>query len=93
MALWKSGEFIANEWRMLADDVAPPRGVKVLIALGRWRAERAELIDHSAPLGLVLAPDSLWSDISGDLERFQVIALTFPKFADGRAFSIARLRG
>ena len=30
-------------------------------------------------------------DIAGDLSRFAIIALDFPKFSDGRAFSTARL--
>ena len=91
MALWKNGEFIANEWRMLADGVAPPPGVKVIVALERWRAERDELAGRGVPIGLLLAPDSDWSDITDDLKLFELVAVSIPKFVDGRAFSLARL--
>ena len=53
--------------------------------------ERATLSERNAPLGLVIAPGSIWTDIVADLPRFPVIAVTIPKYADGRAFSIARL--
>ena len=46
---------------------------------------------RAAPLGLLIEPGSTWTDIAADLKRFPVIAVTIPKYADGRAFSIARL--
>ena len=33
----------------------------------------------------------MWTDIVADLPRFPAIAVEIPKYADGRAFSIARL--
>ena len=44
-----------------------------------------------APLGLLLAAGETVDDIAADLPRFALIALDFPKFSDGRAFSTARL--
>jgi phosphoadenosine phosphosulfate reductase len=49
------------------------------------------LFQRSAPLGLRLEPGEAIDDITGDLPRFALIALSFPKFSDGRAFSTARL--
>ncbi len=46
---------------------------------------------RAAPLGLLIEPGATWTDIVADLPRFAVIAVTVPKYADGRAFSIARL--
>jgi phosphoadenosine phosphosulfate reductase len=40
---------------------------------------------------MLIEPGSNWSDVATDLPRFPVIAVTIPKYADGRAFSIARL--
>ena len=91
MALWKDGQFIANEWRLVPKGVPLPHGVKAIVRLDRWKAERAVLSQRAEPLGLLLAPDSDWTEIIADLSRFAVIAVSFPKFADGRAFSIARL--
>ncbi len=91
MALWKNGEFVANEWRVAPDGAALPDRVKVIVSLDRWIAERDVLAQRNEPLGLLLGPDADWSEIVGDLSRFAVIAVSFPKFADGRAFSIAKL--
>ena len=91
MPLWKDGAFIANDWQMLDDEAAAPDGVPVFVSLARWRAERETLGGRNAPVGLVLAPDSDWRDVVDDLPRFAAIAVSVPKFVDGRAFSIARL--
>ena len=91
MALWKEGAFVANPWRFVPEETPLPEGVRVLVTPERFRAEREALTGRNIPIGLFLAPDADWSDIRGDLSRFAVIAVSFPKFADGRAFSIARL--
>lgn len=91
MPLWKNGGFVEDSWQMVADDATVPDGAPAIIGLKRWRDERAALAKRNAPLGLVIAPGSKWDDIVGDLPRFPVIAVTIPKYADGRAFSIARL--
>ncbi len=57
----------------------------------RWLAERDALASHMAPLGLLIAAGEKIDDIAADLGRFALIALDFPKFSDGRAFSTARL--
>lgn len=91
MALWKNGSFIENEWTIVADDEGLPADGKAIVSLKRWRDERAALAERNAPLGLLIAPGSSWADIAADLARFPVIVVTIPKYADGRAFSIARL--
>ena len=57
----------------------------------RWLAERDRLAGRNAPLGLQIEPGESIDDLAADLARFALIALSFPKFADGRAFSTARL--
>ena len=57
----------------------------------RWLAERERLAARNAPLGLLIEPARSIDDIAADLPRFALIALDFPKFSDGRAFSTARL--
>jgi len=91
MPLWKNGYFIEDDWRIVADDEPLPDDAPAFVGIDRWRAERDTLGARNAPLGLLLAPGSDWSDIAGDLARFPAIAVTIPKYADGRAFSIARL--
>jgi phosphoadenosine phosphosulfate reductase len=91
MSLFKNRKPVENEWRVLPDDAPVPESEKVVISLKRWRAERAALAARNAPLGLVIAAGDKWDDVVGDLPRFPVIMVTIPKYADGRAFSIARL--
>ena len=91
MPLWKLGKFVADEWVVVADDAPVPGEGSAIVSLKRWRDERGALSERNAPLGLLIQPGSVWTDIVGDLPRFPVIAVIIPKYADGRAFSIARL--
>lgn len=91
MPLWKDGRFIEDNWQVVTDDAPIPEGTPAIVSLKRWRDERPALAERNAPLGLLIAAGSVWTDILTDLLRFPVIAVTIPKYADGRAFSIARL--
>ena len=91
MPLWKSRTFVEDRWQMVADDAPVPADVPVVLSLRRWRENRATLAARNAPLGMQIDPGGDWRDVVADLPRFPVIVLTIPKYADGRAFSIARL--
>jgi uncharacterized protein (DUF934 family) len=67
--------------------VVPPG--KVIVPLKVWQAQRDALHDRAA-LGVWLASDERAEDLKNDIARFSVIAVDFPKFADGRGYSIAR---
>ena len=91
MPLIKNDALIADAWAHPDDDEALPEGAPAIVSLERWQAERETLVKRNAPLGLRLGSDQPPELVLDDLERFQVIALEFPKFADGRAYSYARL--
>lgn len=91
MPLWKSGTFVEDPWHAVADDQLVPADVPAIVTLKRWRVERETLSARNAPLALQIEPGSNWLDTVADLPRFPVIVVTIPKYADGRAFSIARL--
>ncbi len=91
MPLWKNGGFVEDPWTVIDDDAPIPDGRPVFVSLDRWRNERDDLDQRDTPVGLLLAPDSDWADIADMLTHFPAIAVQMPKFADGRAFSIARL--
>ncbi len=46
---------------------------------------------RGGPLGVLVPNTVAVADLAGDLSHWQVVALEFPKFADGRAYSQARL--
>ncbi len=88
----------ADTWlQVAADDDAPAAEGRVLLPLARWLAEGANLAQQRGmdQVGVWLASDQGPEDFGERLEEavatLPVIALQFPKFADGRAYSVARL--
>ena len=62
----------------------------LLLDLAQWRSLRGDW-PAGLPVGLQLANDVDVEDIIADLPRFALIALHFPKWVDGRAYSQAHL--
>ena len=62
-----------------------------LFPLSVWQARKQEIISSHKRIGLWLDSHEAVEDIRGDLDYFKVIAIHFPKFADGRGYSLARL--
>jgi uncharacterized protein (DUF934 family) len=88
--VWRGTTFHTDAW-VRADEGEPVPDAPVILTKTRWLAERDALAGRNAPLGLQIEPGETIDDLAADLPRFALIALSFPKFADGRAFSIARL--
>jgi uncharacterized protein (DUF934 family) len=91
MPLIKGGRFVADPWRALADDEPVPEAPRLIISCARWLKERDTLAALPAQLGLRLPNDVAIAKLAGDLARFALIVLDFPRFTDGRAYSQARL--
>jgi phosphoadenosine phosphosulfate reductase len=91
MPLWKNRTRVEDTWQIVPDDQPVPADVPVVLSLKRWREDREALAARNAPIGLQIDPGGDWRDIVADLPRFPVIVVAIPKYADGRAFSIARL--
>jgi uncharacterized protein (DUF934 family) len=90
----KGRSIVANEWQLLrlaegqeAASVAVPAG-KTIVPLAVWEAQR-EALSARSDIGVWLASDQRPEVLRGDLPRFGVIAVDFPKFTDGRGYSIA----
>jgi uncharacterized protein (DUF934 family) len=90
----KNKTIAADDWTLLRleendtpHDVAVPNG-KVIVPLKVWQAQR-EVLQTRTELGVWLASDERADDLKNDLARFAVIAVDFPKFTDGRGYSIA----
>jgi uncharacterized protein (DUF934 family) len=91
MPLLKDGRFIADPWRHAADGEPLPESEPATVSWKRWSSERDMLLGRNGPIGLRLANDVAPLSLAPDVERFDLIALSFPNFGDGRAFSQARL--
>ena len=89
-AIWQDDAFRQDTWVKADATSGLPDGA-VIVPKKRWLAERDHLASRNAPLGLLVSAGETLDDIAGDLARFALIALDFPKFSDGRAYSTARL--
>ena len=91
MRIIKGQEIVEDQWVHVEDEQPLPEG-DVIISLARWQAEKDTLIGRNqGGLGVRVSPDYHAEDIADDLEHFDVVALDFPVFRDGRAYSTARL--
>ena len=86
----KHRQIVEDCWQHLADDADLPTG-PVIVSLARWRRERAALLERGEPVGVRLPNTAQVADLAADLPALALVALEFPKFADGRAHSQARL--
>ena len=88
--LIKSGAYTADAFAPVADDAALPDGA-VLVSLARFQKERDTLLARNTPIGVRLQSHENPELLGADVSHFSLIALEFPKFRDGRAFSWARI--
>jgi uncharacterized protein (DUF934 family) len=68
-----------------------PTDRAVIVSLPQWQAGREALLASRQPLGIRLQSDQPPVLIADDLKHFAVVALEFPKFRDGRAYTHARM--
>ena len=78
-----------DAWQMSAETPNAP-AANLLLTSAQWCALR-ESWPAGVPVGLKLANDEGVEDIAADLPRFELVALHFPKWVDGRAYSQAHL--
>ncbi len=91
MPLLKNAEVIEDPYtRVPGDDELPGEGA-VLVDLARWESDREALIARDSAVGVRLESSQAPAAIAGDLDQIALIALDFPAFTDGRAYSYARL--
>jgi len=88
--LIKSGAYAQDTYARVADDAPLPEG-PVLVSLARFRREREALLARNTPVGIQLQSSENPETLGADVHYFALIALEFPKFRDGRAFSWARM--
>ncbi len=94
MPLIKHGKLVEDIWHE-TDDITDVQTLAplgpVIVPLDVWRQHREEILAIGCAIGLRLAPGQTPDHVATDLHRFELIALEFSKFTDGRAFSQARL--
>ncbi|MGH6863802.1 MAG: DUF934 domain-containing protein [Methylocella sp.] len=92
--MFKDDGFVPDDWRNLAQEEDLPPAGKVILTLPQWQGAGAQAQAGHMPLGLLIEPGQDIRRIAPDLARFALVAVAFPKFTDGRGYSLAhQLRG
>lgn len=91
--LIKDGQPVSDDaWHWVEDDTAAaPGNAPVILPLARYLEERDQWKQAEQPVGVWLNDEQMVEDVADLLDDISLIALHFPKFADGRGFSKARL--
>jgi uncharacterized protein (DUF934 family) len=83
-----------DPWHMLGNEDGPPVSIRpapnLLLDLTQWRAFKSQW-PHDMPVGVRIGNDVDVEELVADLPRMGLVALCFPKWVDGRAYSQARL--
>lgn len=88
--LIKNGAYAEDVYARVADDAPLPDGA-VIVSLPRFQKEREALLARNTRIGIRLQASENPEMLGQDVNHFSLIALEFPKFRDGRAFSWARM--
>ncbi len=83
-----------DPWRAAVGEYGPhpvpPVAAYSLLTLEQWQAVRDQW-PADLPVGLALANTAEVEELAKDLPHFALVALQFPKWTDGRAYSQARV--
>lgn len=89
MQIIKDRQIIEDSWQVLPADADLPASGDLFVGLGHWN-DAAARSARSGKTSLVLRPGDEVTAIA-NLDQLTVIAIEFPKFTDGRGYSLARL--
>jgi len=91
MPLVKGGNIVNDAFLHLADDPELPGDSAILISAARFLEDPEGLLQRPGKLGVIWPNNRDVDDLVPFLDRLAVVALIFPTFRDGRAYSQARL--
>lgn len=92
MPLIKNKQLAANDsFTLVADDAELPAAGDLIVGLARFLADETALRARSGKLGVRIDPEDEINEAAKVLGKVDLVALSFPKFGDGRAYSKARL--
>ena len=94
-SLIKDAAVVTDDWHLLAA-AADPNGVDipsgpVIVPLTTWQTAREQLRQREEPLGVWLDTHETADQLGAEAADFELIAVNFPSFMDGRGFTTARL--
>ena len=90
MALIKQRAIVKNSWRNLLDEPDQNADEPVFIDHSRFASEAQYWRDRSGRWGVLIANDMDPSALKDALPYVASIAINFPKYTDGRGYTLAR---
>lgn len=91
MPLVKDSMITTDVFVRVADDADIPADGAILVSATRFLEHAEALAQRNGPIGVIWPNNRDVDDLVRYLDRLAVIALVFPNFRDGRAYSQARL--
>lgn len=92
MQIIKKGEIVTSGWVHLPDaEPLPAERVDVTVSLPRFVAEQDALQTHPGRVGVRLRPEDDVEPQLPALLELPLLAIEFPRFTDGRGYSLGRL--
>jgi uncharacterized protein (DUF934 family) len=91
MPLVKGGKISTDAFVPVADDAPLPVDGAVLISSARFLEDPEAILQRVGKVGVIWPNNRDVDDLVPYLDRLAVVALVFPTFRDGRAYSQARL--
>jgi uncharacterized protein (DUF934 family) len=91
MPLVKGGQIAADRYIRILDDAPIPASGAVLVPAERFLADAAEFAARQGETGVIWPNNRDIDELSPHLDKLALVALVFPKFQDGRAYSQARI--
>jgi uncharacterized protein (DUF934 family) len=78
-----------DAWQLITGAVQSLPGGPILVSWTLWKARREELAGRAERVGVWLAPEDDPEELGREVHQFPLIAVHFPKAADGRGYSAA----
>ena len=91
MPLVKNGRITTDLFAHVADGVELPGDGAIMVTAERFLADPEALLRRPGKVGVIWPNNRALDDLAPYLERVAAVALVFPTFRDGRAYSQARL--
>jgi uncharacterized protein (DUF934 family) len=91
MPLVKNGQVVTDRFIAILDDAPVPAEGAVLVTAERFLADAAELAARGSEIGVLWPNNRDVAALEPWLDKLAMVALVFPKFKDGRAYSQARI--
>jgi uncharacterized protein (DUF934 family) len=91
MPLVKDSQIVNDEYVKVGPEDEIPEGGAILLPADRFLADPAGILSRQGPVGVIWPNNRDLDELVPHLPKISVVALVFPTFRDGRAYTQARL--